>query len=204
MSGTSQPRPKAGKVTQIVLTGFMGAGKTTAGMLAAERLRWRFVDIDRMVEERAGMTVAAIFEQRGEEAFRALEAAAIREAAVHDQVVMALGGGAIERDETRAFLASLETCRVVYLEAPFDTLMARCAEQSGGAVRPVLRDRERLTARWQARLPLYQQADATVSTVDLAPEAVAEAVLAAAGVAAAESAPAGPQIRTGVNTEARA
>ena len=61
------------KVRRIVLTGFMGAGKSTTGALLAEKLGWRFLDTDATIEARAGVTIAQLFEQRGEAAFRAFE-----------------------------------------------------------------------------------------------------------------------------------
>lgn len=173
MSGQTPP------ITGIILTGFMGAGKTTVGALLAVRLGWCFVDSDRVVEERAGMSIAALFERRGEPAFRQLEAEVIRETAQGEHIVLALGGGALESATTREFLASLPGWRMVFLDAPLETLIGRCAGQPDAPVRPVLRDRERLAERWKTRLPGYAQANLTVSTVDRAPEAVAAAVMAA-------------------------
>ena len=156
----------------------MGAGKTTVGELLSARLGWRFVDTDRVVEERAGVPVAEIFERRGEAVFRDLEAAAIHDSAAGERQVLALGGGALERAETREFLAGLAGCRVIFLEAPLETLLARCAEHADGPVRPVLRDRQRLAERWQARLPWYRQAHLTVDTAGRTPQAVVECIVA--------------------------
>jgi shikimate kinase len=165
-------------ITGIILTGFMGAGKTTVGALLAERLGWDFVDSDHAVEARAGMTVAEIFERHGEAAFRKMEADAVRETAGREHVVLALGGGALESAATREFLASLSRSRVVFLEAPLETLIDRCAGQADAPVRPVLRDRERLAARWQARLPLYRKAHLIVATANRTPVAVADSIAA--------------------------
>jgi shikimate kinase len=166
-------------ISSLVLTGFMGAGKTTVGELLAARLGWRFADSDRVVEERAGMTVGQFFESRGEAAFREMEAAAIRDTAAGESVVLALGGGGLERADTREFLAGLPNCRIVFLEAPLDILLARCAGHFDGPVRPVLRDRERLAERWRERLPWYRQAHLTVATERLTPGAVVDRVLEA-------------------------
>lgn len=172
----SGPR-RSPSISGIILTGFMGAGKTTVGALLAERLGWRFLDSDRVVEDRAGMTVAEIFARRGEAAFRELEAATIREVVRGDLLVLALGGGALESAATRSLLASLPSWRIVFLQAPFDILVSRCAGQPDAPVRPVLRDRERLAERWQSRLPWYAEAHLTVATADLTPQAVAESIL---------------------------
>ncbi len=173
-------------LSRIVLTGFMGAGKTTVGALLADRLGWQFIDTDRIVEARAGLTVAAVFSRHGETAFREMEASAIRDTAAGDRLVLALGGGALELPSTREFLLSLPACRIVFLEAPLDTLLARCATHAAGPVRPVLQDRARLAERWQARLPLYRQAHLTIPTADLSPGAVAEHILAALSAPDAE------------------
>ena len=185
----SGPRttPAIPGLSRIVLTGFMGAGKTTVGALLAGRLGWQFVDTDRIVEARAGLTVATVFSQYGEPSFREMEASAIRDTATGDRLVLALGGGALEVPSTREFLQSLPACRIVFLEAPLDTLLARCAAHAAGPVRPVLQDRGRLAERWQARLPLYRQAHLTVPTAGLTPEAVAEQVLAALSGTAGDS-----------------
>jgi shikimate kinase len=166
-------------LSRVVLTGFMGAGKTTVGALLADRLGWQFIDSDRIVESRAGLTIADIFNRHGEPAFREMEASAIRDAVSTEHLVLALGGGALERPDTREFLAALSACRIVFLEAPLDTLLARCAAHAAGPVRPVLQDRDRLAQRWQTRLPLYRQAHLTISTAGLAPDAVVEHILAA-------------------------
>lgn len=175
MSG-HRPSPS---ITGIILTGFMGAGKTTAGALLASRLGWRFVDSDRIIEERGRRTIGEIFASEGETAFRSMEAAVIRELAAGENLVLALGGGALEQAGTRDFLHSLPSRRVVFLDAPFETLIGRCSSQENAPVRPVLRDRERLAQRWQVRLPLYRQADLTVATTDLTPEAVVDSIVGA-------------------------
>lgn len=154
----------------------MGAGKTTVGALLAERLGWVFVDSDRVVEARAGMTIAEIFEKRGEAAFREMEAEAIQEIAGGERRVIAIGGGALEIAATRDLLGSVPECLIVFLEAPLETMIARCAGHAGGPVRPVLADRNRLAERWDQRLPWYRQAHLTVDTAELSPEAVAECI----------------------------
>ena len=166
-----------GTVRRIVLTGFMGAGKSTIGKLLADRLSWDFVDTDAVIETHTGLTIARIFAERGEEAFRALEAEAVRSHAQADEVVVALGGGAIEFEATREAVFRQEDAFVVFLDAPLEVMVTRCLSQPGAAERPVLRDRERLTARLAARLPHYRQAHLTVATADLTPEGVTNAIL---------------------------
>ena len=176
-----------------MLTGFMGAGKSTIGALLAERLGWRFTDTDTFIEARTGMQVAQIFAARGEAAFRALETEAIRECAQAERLVLALGGGAVESAPTREALAKLEQACIVFLDAPLDVMVARCIAQPNAAERPVLADRERLAARLAARLPHYQMAHLTVATGELTPEAVAESIIEFAGEFAASLAGAAPR-----------
>src|ERR1700745_2998164 len=107
-----------GTVRRIVLTGFMGAGKSTIGRMLAQSLGWDFVDTDAVIESRTGMTIARIFAEQGEDAFRALEAEAVREQARVEHVVLALGGGAVEFETTREALVRLGDACVVFLDAP--------------------------------------------------------------------------------------
>lgn len=166
-------------VRRMILTGFMGAGKSTVGPLLAARLGWTFLDLDALIEARAGMTIAAMFARRGEAAFRALEAEVLREQTRRGDIVLALGGGALETASTREHLASLnETC-VIFLDAPLDTLVSRCLAQPGAAERPVLADREGLARRFAARLPHYRAAHVTIPTEGLKPEDVVERILEA-------------------------
>lgn len=162
---------------RIVLTGFMGAGKSTVGPLLADRLGWEFIDADAVVESRAGRTIAEMFAQQGEAAFRALEAEVIRDLSRREKLVLAPGGGALEMESTRQLLNSLPRTCVVFLDAPLEALVARCMAQPGAAERPVLADREKLRRRFEARLPHYRGAHLTVATNGLTPAAVAERIL---------------------------
>lgn len=164
-------------VRRIVLTGFMGAGKSTIGALLAKRLGWRFMDTDAFIEARTGSTVAQIFSQQGEDAFRLLETDAVRDCAGAEQLVLALGGGAVEAGSTRNALAGLDHACIVFLDAPLDVMVARCVAQPDAAERPVLADRERLVKRLEARLPHYRMAHLTIATADMTPEAVTDSVL---------------------------
>lgn len=155
----------------------MGAGKTTVGQLLAERLGWDFADSDHLLEEQTGQTIAVIFEAQGEPAFRDLEAAAIRENVTRHHLVLALGGGALERAETRDLLASLPDSVLIFLDAPLDVLVSRCSGQANAPVRPVLADRARLQDRWTARLSGYRQAHLTLNTEGCSPDEVVNGIL---------------------------
>lgn len=166
------------KVRRIVLTGFMGAGKSTIGPLLAKRLNWEFVDIDVAIEARAGKKVAEIFSQDGESVFRNIEAETIRDCCQRGELVMAPGGGAIETESTRHLLAGDEGTCVVFLDAPLDVLIARCLSQTNAVERPVLADREKLLSRFYSRLPYYRSAHMTIATADLTPDEVVDRIFA--------------------------
>lgn len=155
----------------------MGAGKSTVGALLAEKLSWAFVDVDTEIEARAGVTIAAIFAEKGEQTFRALEAETIRDLSRREKLVLALGGGALEAESTRTLWNGLERTCVVFLDAPLEVLVDRCLAQPGAAERPVLADRERLLRRFEARLPHYRAAHITLATQALAPAEVADRIL---------------------------
>jgi shikimate kinase len=122
----------------IVLIGYRGSGKTTVGRALAERLGWPFVDADAVIVERAGMTIAQVFQQRGEAAFRAMESAVVREMAGRRGHVIALGGGAVLAAETRAALAAAGH-PVVYLRGTPDELHRRItADPATADARPNL------------------------------------------------------------------
>lgn len=108
----------------IILSGFMGSGKTTVGRVLARALRMRFVDMDRYIEERAGKTVREIFADEGEARFRALEAETVRELAKGKRYVVASGGGTLMNPENvRAFREGGGT--VYFLDVPAAALKER-------------------------------------------------------------------------------
>jgi len=156
----------------------MGSGKTTVGPLVAARLGWRFVDVDDVIEAEAGATIAEIFALHGEAAFREREHAAIARLAKSDALVLALGGGAIENEATRALLLAEPETLLVHLEVTLATTLKRCSgtEQS----RPVLADQANLAARYQRRLPLYRTARVSIPVDALTPDEVVDAILSAA------------------------
>jgi shikimate kinase len=161
---------------RVVLTGFMGAGKSTVGRLLARQLQWRFVDSDAEIEATTGLSVPEIFRQHGEPRFRELEHDAIRRLLGSERLVLALGGGAIEDERSRELLfQDAHTC-VVHLEASMETVLRRCA--GSDAFRPVLADRNNLSLRYERRLPLYRQSHLTIGVDHLTPFDVVQAIRA--------------------------
>lgn len=171
------PRLLPSGVRRIVLTGFMGAGKSTVGRLLANRLGWEFVDLDEGIERRAGKSVAAIFADEGEPCFRRLESLALASALGRSNLVLALGGGTPEVLTNRLLLEQTPGTSTVFLEAPFSALYDRCMLQALGSadpgplgngaqpVRPLLSDPAAAEARFAARQPIYRRlARITVAT----------------------------------------
>jgi len=182
MTANSQIDGKRGATDEatrrIVLTGFMGSGKSTVGPLLAARLGWRFVDLDDAIEAEAGTSIAEIFAQHGEATFREWEHSIIGRLAAKDALVLALGGGAIEHAATRDELLSAPGTLLVHLEVALATTLARCSGTEHA--RPVLADQANLANRYQRRLPLYRLAHVSIPVDALTPEQVVEAILGAA------------------------
>jgi shikimate kinase len=175
-----------GHLRRLVLTGFMGAGKTTIGRLLAQRLAWDFLDLDAYIEARTGLSVPAIFATHGEPRFRQLESAALASALGRSHVVLALGGGTPEVLTNRLLLEQTPATSTIFLDAPFPTLFDRCMLQAlnpgspadPAESRPVLADPAIAEARFLCRQPIYRRlARLTISTGDLNPEEAVSALL---------------------------
>ncbi len=165
----------------ILLAGYRGTGKSTLGRLLADRLSWTFVDADDLIEERAGRTIAEIFQADGEETFRDLEEEVVCDLCQAEKTIVALGGGAILRESSRNRIKAAGP--VVYLTAEPEELALRIAyDASSESRRPSLTDNKDLLAEVKEvltfRQPLYEEcATITVSTQDWSPEDLADEVL---------------------------
>jgi shikimate kinase len=160
---------------RIVLTGFMGSGKTTIGPLLAVRLGWKFIDVDDVIEAEAGTTIAELFARHGEASFREREHATITRLAADDALVLALGGGAIEHATTRELLLTAPGTLLVHLEVELSTTLSRC--RGTEHLRPILADQANLASRYHRRLPLYRSAHVSISVDALTPKQVVDAIL---------------------------
>jgi shikimate kinase len=159
----------------IALCGFMGTGKTSVGRIVAEQLRFAFLDTDTVIEARAGKTVAEIFAEQGEAAFREWERRIAKELEMRDHSVIATGGGFIVNPDN---LASLKQhALVVCLWASPDTIWSRVKSQNN---RPLLNEAdplEKIRRLLAERAPCYKQADVLLSTELRSPREVAQQVL---------------------------
>lgn len=143
---------------RVILTGFMGAGKSTVGRLLAECIGWNFLDLDTHIERVAGKAAKDLFADLGEAGFRQLESDVFAEALRQAEVILAPGGAVIDKSENQAMLASSQGSYTIFLDAPFEILIARCTkqEQSEQATyRPLLHQEAIAKARYDARKLLY-------------------------------------------------
>lgn len=163
------------QLRRLVLTGFMGAGKSTVGRLLASRLGWEFLDLDNHLEGRTGTTISELFALHGEAHFRRLESTALASALGRSRVVLALGGGTPEDLTNRLLIEQTPSTLAVFLDAPFSTLFDRCMLQE--ISRPVLADPVAAELRFERRRPLYARLSRlTVETSLLSSEETVEAI----------------------------
>jgi len=141
---------------KIVITGFMGSGKTRLARELARRLNLEMIDLDDRVTEREGRSPAQLIVDEGEEAFRLIESDVLRELLETDGThVIALGGGAWIVDTNRQLIDEYG-CLTVWLDVPFEVCWSRI--ETSGEDRPLGRTRDQAKALYDLRRPIYQLA----------------------------------------------
>jgi shikimate kinase len=165
----------------LILIGYRATGKTTLARLLAERLGWESTDADVEIERRAGKSIARIFAEDGEPAFRDLEVKVTADLCLRDRLVLAAGGGAPMREENRA---AMRACgQVVWLQARPETILARMsADPTTVSRRPSLTDRsalDEIKVVLTRREAVYRQtADLEVETEGKTPGQLVDEILA--------------------------
>ena len=145
---------------RIVITGFMGSGKTSVARELARRLNLTVVDLDERITEREGRSSAQLIIDEGEKAFRAIESEILRELLEKDTgSVIALGGGAWIEDVNRN-LINQHSCLSVWLDVPFEVCWSRI--EASGDDRPLGRTREQAQALYTQRTPIYELASVRI------------------------------------------
>ena len=136
----------------LYLTGMMGSGKTSIGKVLALYTGLKFVDVDDLIAEDAGMTIPQIFEKEGEEGFRARERAALEKTAQTPNLIVATGGGAILREENVDIMHRAGL--ILFIDRPVEHIL----EDIDFSGRPMLREgAESVRKIHEARYPLYRQ-----------------------------------------------
>jgi shikimate kinase len=149
----------------IVLIGFMGTGKTTIAAALANRLRMRYVSTDDLIEKKEKSTVNEIFRKKGEDYFRDVESAVIRDVSCMEGVVVDTGGGAVIRDENISYLKSSGI--VICLSADEATIMERTRKYKHRPLLNVEDPKRKIRDLLAKRAALYAKADHTVDTAKL-------------------------------------
>jgi len=159
----------------VILTGFMGTGKSTVGRLLAAQLKYSFRDLDSLIVEKEGQSINTIFADRGENSFREVEASVLRDVLQESLQVVSTGGGAVIRQQNRDLMHKSGV--VVNLTASPETLLHRLHSDEE---RPLLRDSKSLAHIQKLlvdRESYYAEADIRIDTDGKNVEDVARIIL---------------------------
>ncbi len=168
-------RARGAGIPNIILTGFMGTGKTSVGRKVAERLGRPFVDMDSVIESRQGVTISELFASQGEPHFRRIESELCRDLASRGSQVVATGGGALVSEDNLRIMS--QSGIVICLTGRPDELRRRLA---GSANRPMLdgpNGAQRLEELMESRASAYARIPHQVDTSGLSPDQVADRVV---------------------------
>lgn len=182
---TTRPRPRQSttpplrnSLRAVVLIGFMACGKTSVGLALSQRLDWTFHDLDHRIEAHEGRTIAEIFRDSGEPAFRQAERAALftllKELSSSPPAVIALGGGAFMQPDVRRVLAEANL-PVVWLDAPPEALWERCSQQP--LQRPLALNLNQFRQLYEERRRHYTEAALHVDTSGKEVQTIADEVI---------------------------
>ena len=144
---------------RVLLTGFMGTGKTAVGKRLAERLGLPFIDLDEIIEEASGASIREIFERQGEDEFRRRERAALKKALDMPEGIVATGGGTLVDASNRQLVRG--HALTVWLNTPLQVIESRLHRGDRDS-RPLFGDLSRVRELFRRRLPAYRQADLTI------------------------------------------
>jgi len=164
--------------TRIYILGFMGCGKTTHGKRLAKNLNYRFIDLDQWIENRTELTVAEIFAQQGEEAFREMETEAIKALGKEEDVVISTGGGAPCHNNNMELLKA--SGQTIYLKLSPKALAHRLTNAK--TQRPLLAGKRQeelvplIDMMLSERLPFYESAEIIIDGLDCIDERMTNAV----------------------------
>jgi shikimate kinase len=159
----------------IVLTGFMGTGKTTIGQVLAQMLHMKLVDVDEEIESAQGMTINDIFKIQGEQHFRDIETAMIKKISQEKNLVISTGGGAVLRDEN---MRALKEKGIVFcLSASVETILERTGSSQDRPLLKVENPKEKISELLAYRRPFYEKAGIMIDTDGKSPLLIAEEIM---------------------------
>jgi len=146
----------------IYLVGFMGTGKTAVGRELARKLKWRFLDLDDLIELREGRRICDIFANDGERYFRRIERAVLQGVAAQKKFVVACGGGVVINPENIRIMK--EAGVIIGLSASLNTILKRTRKAAHRPLLNVEDPRKKIEHLLKLRAPYYTQADKTIDT----------------------------------------
>ena len=159
----------------LILTGFMGTGKTEVSRELARLLTMKLIDIDTEIEKSAKMSINQIFEQFGEQKFREMETEMIEKVSCEKNVIISTGGGAVLKQENMDALK--KTGRVICLMATPETILQRTSGTSGRPLLQVEKPLEKINELFNLRKPFYEKADMMIDTENKTPLQIAEEII---------------------------
>jgi len=158
----------------IILTGFMGVGKTSVGTQLAKDLGYAFVDIDKLIETDQNLTITSLFSKFGEPYFRKVEAAIIQQVMMGEGQVVSTGGGAVIQDANRE--AFKKGGYVVCLTASPEVIYERIKHETHRPLLQTAEPKAKIKELLDSRAKLYAQADVSIDTSDKSVDDVIKAI----------------------------
>ncbi|HAK88377.1 MAG TPA: shikimate kinase [Nitrospiraceae bacterium] len=159
----------------IVLTGFMGTGKTEVGRILAQKLGYTLVDADTEIEKEQKTTITEIFKQYGEPKFREIESGVIKRLSEMEKAVISTGGGAVLKQEN---MDNLRKRGVIFcLTASPETILERTSINNDRPLLQVENPLQKIKELLEFRRPYYEKADIMIDTEDKSPMEVAEEII---------------------------
>ena len=169
-------------MSNIVLVGFMGTGKSVVGKLLAEKLCREFLELDEIIEKREGVSIKDIFEKKGEGYFRRLEKSVVKDASEKKDAVISAGGGAIVDEEN--FKNLKKSGVIISLEASPDIILRRTRDLATRPILNVSNPKAKIEELLKKREPYYKKADFRINTDNLTVKQVVEKIIELGGLTA--------------------
>lgn len=159
----------------IILTGFMGSGKTEVGKMLAQRLGYTFIDTDKLVEEQEGKSISDIFREDGEPYFRDIEALILKDLSGLEGHVISTGGGIVTREDN--ILNLKKTGLVIWLKASPETIFKRVSSETNRPMLKVDNPLEQIKKLLSMREQFYSRADLSIDTDGLEVDEVVDIII---------------------------